>query len=225
MRFLWMLMLFHTCFGSLLTNTSFSTFLLEYTTLTGQTDIIIDSRCARGGLYRGDGMCVRTFSPGCAGGVGLVVDGRCRRRVAPIWNATGPVNPCAEFGYNAYLDLNATRAAQRQKGLRCIVVTRLQPSPNLMNYGAAQQAGESDAAVLGGGIGGGFIALLALAAVGGSLLRKRQQPPKQSLAFQQTNPLHAPKRISVVTRSPIQQLEYTRSDFKPMRARGQKGSK
>jgi hypothetical protein len=224
MRLLWILMLFHTCFGSLLTNTSFSTFLLEYTTLTGQKDIIIDSRCARGGLYRGDGMCVRTFSPGCAGGVGLVVGGRCRRRTAPTWNTTGPVNPCAEFGYDAYLDLNATRAAQRQKGLRCIVGIGLAPSPNLMNYGAAQQAGASEAAVLGGGIGGGLIALLALAAVGGSLLRKRQLP-KQSLAFQQTNPLHAPKRISVVTRIPIQQLEYARSDFKPMRARGQRGSK
>jgi hypothetical protein len=219
MLLLWILMILNTSFGVTLTNTSFATFLLEYTFLMDQKDVIIDVRCNRGGLYHEDGMCVRTFSPGCAGGVGLIVGGRCRRRIAPIWNATGPVNPCAEFGYDAYLDLNATRAAQRQKGLRCIVGIGPTPSPNLMNYGAAQQGGTPEAAVLGGGIGGGFIAIFALAAVGGSLMRKRQHPPKQSPAFQQTNPIHAPKRISVARRIPIQQLEYARSDFKPMRAR------
>jgi hypothetical protein len=224
MRLLWILMLFHTCFGSLLTNQTFATFLLEYTTLMGQKDMIIDARCASGGLYRDDGMCVRTFSPGCTGYFGIIIGGRCRRRTAPIWNTTGPVNPCAEFGYNTYLDLNATRAAMTQKGMRCIVpIYKATPSPNLMNYATRSETVEP--AVLGGGIGGGLVALLVLAAIGAGLVRKRDMPKQTPLLFQKANPLHAPKKISVITRTPIQQLEYARSDFKPMRPRGQRGSK
>jgi hypothetical protein len=218
MRLGWLLLiLFNICLGDSLTNETFATFLLDYTILLGQKDMIIDSRCARGGLYREDGMCVRTFSPGCAGYFGLVVGGRCRRRVAPFWNASGSVNPCAEFGTDAYLDLNTTRAAVAQKGMRCIVpIIRATPSPNLMNYAARSETVEPG--VLGGSIGGGFAALIVLVAIGAGLVRKRDKKPiQQPFVFQQANPLHAPKQIR--TRAQIQTLEYARSDFKPMRAR------
>jgi hypothetical protein len=219
MNLFWLLALVNTCFGTILTNESFATFLLEYTTILDQKDVIIDARCPLGGLYREDRMCVRTFSPGCLGNVGLVIGGRCRRRTAPIWNGTSTVNVCANVG--GYLDLNATRAAKRQKGFVCIGVgPTMTPSPNLMNYGANQKGQKEDPAIIGGGIGGGFAGLVILAVLGAGFMRKRvTKPPPQSFVLQQTNPLHAPKKIPTLSRVTVQQLEYARSDFKPMRAR------
>jgi hypothetical protein len=89
-----------------------------------------------------------------------------------------------------------------------------------MNYAANQQGQREDAAVVGGGIGGGFAGLVILAVLGAGFMRKRDtKPPPPPCVLQQTNPLHAPKHIPTLSRINVQQLEYARSDFKPMRTR------
>jgi hypothetical protein len=208
----------------MLNKTAFYSYLFEYTVLLNQTDIMIDTRCPLGGLYK-DSYCTRTFSPGCSAGVGgILINGRCRKRTIPIWTALDDIDICtlAGAGPAAYLNRNIWAAAKKEKSfLYCIdILPRISPSPNLA-YALYTTNTLPEGAVIGGSVGGG-VALCIFCGVVIFINRLRQTHNNQSSIIVVPPVQLNTKPIIITPKSnPIRiaELEYARHQFGPVKTR------